>query len=114
MRIKVNLDEVRAENEPIPNGRYAGVIEKVYSKMDESTGIERIVFQIQLTENPVAGKRVWYTASMDKLERLKAVFVATKTAWNKDGVETDDLVNKEILVKLSTDAKSERQWVNIA
>lgn len=76
--VKINFAEVESSFEPLPEGRYECVIEKVEVRDSKSSDNDYLNWELNVLDDEYEGRKLWMITSLSPkaLFRLKDVFLA--------------------------------------
>lgn len=100
--MKIALDVTQAkEFEAVPAGYYSVVVQKVEPRTSQA-GNPCLSLDLQITEGEYAGRHLFYILPLVKEAdwRVKSLLEAAGVPYGPDGFDSDDLLGRELVVKV--------------
>lgn len=89
--VKINFAEVESSFEPLPEGRYECVVEKVEVRDSKSSDNDYLNWELKVMDDEYEGRKLWMITSLSEkaLFRLKDVYLALGVIEEDDEVELE-------------------------
>lgn len=98
-----NLSDVETGFKALPADSYRVRIAAVEQKTSQTSGQPYLKFQLEVSDGEYQGRKLFANASLQShaLFTLKAILEACGAGWEEDGIDTEDILGREMLVEVN-------------